>query len=526
MATRACHFLDRPQGLAAALAPFSLLNLLLLLVFDDLPWTNADSWEYMGFEPWRTLGYGGVLRLTAMIFPSPVAVIWLQVMLTVAAIHFLAESLRRLTRDGAASWLAGFLLLSSWPAFIYAFHLLADQLFLVMIMVHFAAAARAMEQQGQSPRWLWIMAISAATAVALRPAGHFLFLAVPLLLVLHPAARRRILGHMLLPLMVMVLGLATAHHAVLGYFGLSSFAGLTLSSNMLYLAQPGTPSSDPELMEQFAARGAQYRAELETLPDPHRRFDAVRLAAAPLTNWALVTVAQRIPNGDWGIEARSTATLHQAGALSSLNAVYSDAYGRKRPSHAKAILPVWYEANARLTRAALEVFNHDPLGTLSFTLWKLAWGWREVLPVFSMRNNIGPNEILLIDRPDLDFRRWHGVEHYRTGLPHAVALVHDLCAAPAYVLSPLFPVLVGAAATGAPIWCLLALWRRRPVPIPVVLGTYAGLTLIAYHAEVAFAQVGLARFLTSGMPMVVILLALIAALIRRRSGFPATIPGR
>lgn len=507
--------LARPAGLMLVLAPLALLDLSLPLFLPDLPWTNADSWEYMSFQPWRTLGYSALLRLAAMLTSVPQAMIWLQVAGTVGAILFLAETLRRVTGDGLAAALAGFLFLASWPMFIYAFHLLADQPFLICILIHFAFAARAFEDT--SPKWLWGMAVTAMAAVTLRPAGHFLILAVPLLLLLRPALWRRILIHMVAPMAMIAMVLAGAHQHALGFFGLSSFAGLTLSSNALYLVKPETPSSDPELMALFTRHGAEYRSRLDVIPDNYMRFDEVRRAAAPLTNWALVTVARRIPSGDSGAQTREEAMLAWAARLSSLNRLYSEASRMKRPPHPTTILPVWQETNARLTRLAMEVFAHDPAETIRFTAWKLAWGWREVLPMFSMRRNLGPNEYLAPDRPDEGYRLWQKPDRYETGTPQAVAALHDAFAALALGLSLVLPLplIILAAGIGAPLWCAARLVRRRPVPAAAALAAYAGLTLLAYHAEVAFAQVGLARFLTAGMPMAVLLLVLPLAMLRK-----------
>lgn len=509
------RFLDRPQGLILALAPLALLDLSLPLFLPDLPWTNTDSWEFMGFEPWRTLGYGMALRLMATILPTAMAMVWLQVAGTVAAILFLAETLRRVTRDGLAAAVAGFLLLASWPFFIYAFHLLAEQLFLISILVHFTATARAFEEP--RPVWLWIMAASAMVAIVLRPAGHFLFMAVPLLMLLRPGLSRRILAHMGVPMIAAALALAGAHHYALGIFGLSSFAGLTLSSNMLYLAKPDTASSDPELMARFAEHAASYRAGLDVIPGGQERFDEVRRAAAPLSNWALATAARRLGPGGTAAGAQAEAMLDRAAGLSALNALYSEASRMKRPWQRAEVLPVWQEVNAHLTRLAMEVFAHDPWETLRFTAWKMAWGWREVLPMFSMRRNLGPNEYLAPNRPDEGYRLWQKPERYESGTPQAVATLHDAFAALPLGLSLVLPLplIILAAGIGAPLWCAARLVRRRPVPAAAALAAYAGLTLLAYHAEVAFAQVGLARFLTAGMPMAVLLLVLPLAMLRK-----------
>lgn len=500
------RLLDRRWGLMAVLALPAVLDLALPAVLPDLPWTNSDSWELLSFAPWRTAGYGLLLRLVAWLFPGPQAMVWLQVTGTVAAVLLFAHALRRVA-GGLAAAVAGFMLLASWPLFIYAFHLLTEQPFFICILLHFAVAARTFEDP--RPRRLWGLAATAMAAVAFRPAGHFLLLSLPVLLALRPDLWRRVLLHLGAPALAAVLALSMVHQSLLGYFGLSSFAGVTLSSNMLYLATADTPSADPDLMARFAAHAAAYRASLDPVADDAQRFEAVRAAAAPLTTWALATVAERLPAAGSDVVARMESALDRAGTLSPLDAVYSTVARVQRPTWPwLPALPVWQRVNADLTRAAVEVFRHDPWGTLRFTLWKLAWGWREVVPVFSMRHNLVNNECLALDRPDTGYRLRQPPSHVATVPVVWAARLHDAAAALPYGLSLLLPLplIVLAAGVGAVAGCARALVRHRPPPAAVALAAYAAAGLALYHLELAFAQVALTRFLVAGLPMAVLLL--------------------
>jgi hypothetical protein len=496
--------LNRRAVLLGVLLPFAVLDGALLFVFEEVPWTSPDSWDYVAFAPWRTLAYPVFIRLLAVLTPSPAAVAVAQLSLTLISILFFVDVIRRVLQGGVAALLAGLFLLTSWPLLYYSFTLLTDQLFVILLLVHFGFAGLTAEK----PTALRLLALGATTgiAVALRPAGYFLLIAIPVFVVALPDFRKRIAVFMVFPLAAILLAVALANFSVFGYFGLSSFAGGSMVPNMAYLLRADTPTKHPELAQKLLTIFSPFQAQIAAIEDNKERFDTI-----DGSGWLLVSQALDIATSEvTGAAAKPWQRLTVFDNLSALNRLYGSVSGEffvERSPWRRAV-DQWGPVNELLADISWDAHRADPGRAALYIAWKLYRGWTQVMPSFSMRRNLSQNEFVDPNRADLKFRakqanNWSDIEPVVT-----VAKVFDGFAAGPFLISLLIPVplvvfLVGTAA----LWRFgVGMVRRQQLSPRTILLAYVAAGLFLYHLEIAVASIANARYLTATLPLAALLL--------------------
>jgi len=507
-------YMDRFSGgwrLPVLLLPFVIFDALAItFISNQSPWLTPDSIEFLGFAPWRTFGYPLLLRSLGLWFPHLVWIVLLQYVATLGVILVYAEAVNRMFNSPVIGFLIGFTLLTSWPFLFYSFALLADQMFFIFLTAHFASLCFAAKLPTRSA--FLSAGVFAGLAIIFKPAGLFLLFAMPLLLISFRHRIRAVIGYLFLPYFIGLAGLLGVNYSINSDFTLTSLGGVTTSVNSYLLLRENTTAEPSELAVNMAKAGARHRNAYAKLNSAATRSDYFRDHVTDLNTQAVRATLKYLKNRD-GLEAsdRTTANkiMNYFGERSLLNRRYNefvDTEFRQMPWFEGT--QYWSQVNRTLKNIAIGAILENKTGWLKMSWRKFYSGWFEVIPFFSMRRNLGPNDYLAGDvssglkKGRQEEGWWYGA------ISKYWVYAFDLIASVMFFVSVILPlplIILGVIVVLI-IGVVGALFRHNQLNPILGVVTYSALCLILYHLEMSLVQIHFPRLLTAGMPMAALLL--------------------
>jgi len=493
------------------LSPLLILQLTLFYgLIDKSPWLSNDSLQYVGFAPWRTLGYPFFVRIIADISNDPNSVTIIQFAVALLAVGILIAVIHRLFQSGLVSTLAGLFLMTSWPWFFYSYVVLPENLFTAFIVFHLAAAY-ACARKPSSIRFL-AAGVTAFFCILMKPSGIFLLASIPFFLVVFPGYRWRVVGSFILPLAFLLGGQSAVNHQVLGYSGLSNFTGAALAPNALHLLEPKPGNRHARLSDALSREASRYRQEFDRAGYGPGDFDRIRNNFTPMTSIVLAEAARYQSVISRGTAAPGEAAQDQPRFFkngSPLNRSYwalTEKVGYTWEWWPMA--PFWNDLNKTLRELAIDAHRNNPVEWLKFTSWKLYQGWLEVIPFFSLSRNLGPNNYvapqndgsLIVTRQSAGW-----IAARQASL--STKIFDGLAALPflASLLLPLPLAILGICLSMSGRFVATVFWGGEFDTRSIVL-MYSAICLLVYHFELAVAHIALTRYVTAGIPFALILL--------------------
>lgn len=463
---------------------------------------NPDSNSYLPFSLQRTIGYPLFIRLSAMLVDEPWLITLIQLGLGVLATLLFAETMARAVRSCLAPVLIGLCLLLNWPLEWFSAHLLSDYPFFVMFTAHLGVMWLVVERMTRLR--LLMAAVTIAVTIAIRPAGTFLILLAPLVLLLERRQWRRVLGWHLVPLLVLSLLICTVHWAVYDYFALSRFRGHTSLANAMLFLKQDTVTAYPDLSELLRRDSEPFLASYDAIADRKERFLFVANSTNTMLGVGFARFSQYMeqhPELVWhsNIE-RQERFYHALEGLSPLNA-------RLNHSFPAATASTYLAAEDLMASISTAAYTQN-----QSLLWRLQWDkmlsqWENILVVSSAGDSCAEYALNLTS-PDRGFAAADPGSVCTFGgltptwpfntVATGLYLVNRLTAGPWLALA------VGLLA------CALALSsavRGTRVHAPTAVLAYSFLSLFVYIFTVSFAHVPIPRYALVATPTLLPLLA-------------------
>jgi len=501
----------RRWPLPVLLLPFIIFDALaIIFIGDQSPWLTPDSIEFLGFAPWRTFGYPILLRILGLWFSDIAWIVLFQFTATLVVILVFAEAVRRMFSSSVIGFFVGFTLLTSWPFLFYSFALLADQLFFICLTAHLASLCFAANHPTRSA--FLGAGIFAGLAIILKPAGLFLLFAMPLLLISFRHHIRAVICWLFLPFLMGLAGLVGVNYLINSEFTLTSLGGVATSVNSYLLLRKDTIAEPNELAVNMAKAGAAHRNNYAKLKSAENRSDYFRDHVTDLNTQAVRAAVKhlKIRNGvESSDRTAANRMMNYFGERSQLNRRYNEFVTTElRQVPWFAGLQYWSQINRTLKNIAIGAILENKTEWLKMSWHKFYSGWFEVIPFFSMRRNLGPNDYLGgsvsggLKKGKQEKGWWNG------GISKYWVLAFDIAASVMFIISIILPLPL--IIFGVIVVSLLGITRSlfRHKQLNPILGVvaYSALCLILYHLEMSVIQIHFPRLLTAGMPMAVLLL--------------------
>lgn len=491
----------RPWRVAIMLSPVAIWAILFRIeAMPHLALLNLDSNSYIQFHIQRTIGYPIFIRLAAVMVNDPWLITLGQLFMGCGATVFLAEALARATRTVLAPMVVGLGLLLNWWLEWFSAHFLSDYTFYALMTLHLGAVFMALERPGRLR--LALAAAAAIAAIAVRPAGSFLFLLIPLVMLLSRTHWRRVLAWFAVPTLLLALLLAAVHWQVYDYVSLSRFRGHTsLANAMLLIEQPDT-LPHAELARSLQAAAAPYRQQYLSLPDRQSRYIFLQQNTNALLGQGFLRVQDyldRHPELVWTSDISKHEALYNAiGDWSALNAAMNHMSVATGPRYLAT-----EDVLATLTSRA---YLANPR-----LLWSMQWDkmlgqWSELLVVAPVQTSCR-SLAFHPEAPDFGFAQldansdcvWSRLFN---PVPFNIVAI-GLYGANRLIWGPWLAFIAGATAV---FLSLRSIIGRKPRTRRADILTYAFLVLSSYTVTVALAHVPIARYTLTLMPAFLVLL--------------------
>lgn len=272
------------------LGPVGLVVATALALGDPTPLLWPDSPSYIQWEVARSAGYPLFLRAVEALDPSLGAVRWIQPFLLVLVTAGLAEAIAHALGKPLVGWFVGILALANLPLLRFSLGVLAESLFATFLTAHLAAVLLLLARP--SPRRWWLVALSAAGAVLIRPAGLSLLAGVVALVLLTRVKATVFLRSFVLPLAAVWVLAATLTFGRHGVFALQEFGGISLIGNVAFLVDEHTVSRYPGLAPAMARDIAPWREASRGLDWPLEHYWFTTSEWNPMVHQAVRTLSE------------------------------------------------------------------------------------------------------------------------------------------------------------------------------------------------------------------------------------------
>jgi hypothetical protein len=262
-----------------------------------IPLIYPDSSTYWLVHKIVPIGYPAIIHGLYAATGSLKSVVVFQVVMFCTAVLTLQAGVTALTRNAALAGVLALLLFCYHGLLFYALAVLTDELFIVMLILHVAAAAFAMARDSKTA--LVAMALTAVLAISLRPAAYFLFGGTVLLALVWHGHRLLVLQWAILPLVLFMsiyvtIGLATRGVAT------QTFTGVVVFPWIAYLYDGGG-AIPPEAQQQLSKAIEPFREERDKQPNWRQQADYERdnyLRVFHAANEALRKTVREYNNND------------------------------------------------------------------------------------------------------------------------------------------------------------------------------------------------------------------------------------
>ena len=426
-----------------------------------------DSTGYLLSSAHRTIGYPIVLYLVRLVCDELSCLPVLQLNALLLAAAFMATSFARLTNRWFVCLAIYLAVVSCVDIVSFAALALTEVTFVCMLSLHLGACARFLRQPGSVSGSL--IGVLGAFAILVRPAGYFLLVAIPFLVLLtwYSGVRltRRNVFSIMAGLAAPLLLASVAHYAKTSDFGTQSFAGISLLGQVVPLLKTDAQHADPFVRELQASVNSALADQPTNVFSNEYRDHTTNSYNALLYTVALKKVRESLPRD---------ATLTEQ------------------------------SVNDKARSAAMAIIRDEPLQYFAHVTSHTFGMWRALFsapyPLASVRHDCAnrtgaglPSELGSIARylnhQSIELNRW--LQKSEGDVP---ATIFDKGRVLLSFFAPYF-IVAGFALTF--VWIVLLFRRNWSTPTST-LGIYAIACLWGYFVLVAMLQPALRRYAIIG----------------------------